>query len=136
MDIKLHEDAIHRGPAQVYPAVRDAMRAAMSTSKPVIYEPMQMTLFEAPISYMGAVTKLVQGKRGQLVDVTQNAIDCQIKAKMPVAEMIGLASDLRSETEGRGNFTMIDQSFEKCPAGIQDQVVRQIRTRKGLAENE
>ena len=136
VDIKLHEDAIHRGPSQVYPAVRDSMRAAMATAKPVLYEPMQMTLFEAPIIYMGAVTKLIQGKRGQLVDVQQTAIDAAIKAKMPVAEMIGLASDLRSETEGRGNFTMIDQSFEKMPASIQEQVVRQIRTRKGLAENE
>jgi elongation factor 2 len=136
VDIKLHEDAIHRGPAQVYPAVRDSMRAAMATAKPVLYEPMQMTLFEAPLQYMGAVTKLVQSKRGQLVDVNQNAIDCMVKAKMPVAEMIGLASELRSETEGRGNFTMIDQSFEKMPQSVQEQVVRQIRTRKGLADNE
>ena len=136
VDIKLHEDAIHRGPAQVYPAVRDAVRAAMATAKPTLYEPMQMTLFEAPLQYMGSVTKLVQSKRGQLVDVNQNAIDCTIKAKMPVAEMIGLASELRSETEGRGNFSMIDQSFEKMPQSVQDQVVRQIRNRKGLADNE
>jgi translation elongation factor EF-G len=50
--------------------------------------------------------------------------------------MIGLASELRSETEGRGNFTMVDQSFERMPASVQEQVVRQIRTRKGLADNE
>ena len=136
VDIKLHEDAIHRGPAQVYPAVRDAVRAAMATAKPVLYEPLQMTLFECPLSFMGAVTKLIQSKRGQLVDVQQTSIDCAIKAKMPVSEMIGLASDLRSETEGRGNFSMIDQSFEKMPASIQEQVVRQIRNRKGLADNE
>ena len=136
VDIKLHEDAIHRGPAQVYPAVRDSMRMAMATAKPVLYEPMQMTLFECPLQYMGSVTKLIQSKRGQLVDVQQTAIDCQIKAKMPVAEMIGLASELRSETEGRGSFSMVDQSFEKMPASVQEQVVRQIRNRKGLAENE
>ncbi len=136
VDIKLHEDAIHRGPAQVYPAVRDSVRAAMATAKPVLFEPMQTTLFESPLQYMGAVTKLIQSKRGQLVDVNQNAIDCTIKAKLPVAEMIGLASDLRSETEGRGNFSMVDQSFEKIPGNIQEQVVRQIRARKGLAENE
>ncbi len=136
VDIKLHEDAIHRGPAQVYPAVRDAMRAAMATAKPVLFEPLQTQLFEGPITFMGAMTKLIQSKRGQLIDVTQTSIDCAIKAKMPVAEMIGLASDLRSETEGRGNFSMIDQSFEKVPSNIQIEVVRQIRSRKGLAENE
>jgi elongation factor 2 len=136
VDIKLHEDAIHRGPAQVYPAVRDSMRAAMSTSKPVLYEPVQTMLFEGPLQFMGEMTKLIQGKRGQLVDVNQNAIDCVIKARLPVAEMIGLASDLRSETEGRGNFSMVDQAFEKMPASVQEQVTRQIRTRKGLADNE
>jgi elongation factor 2 len=136
VDIKLHEDAIHRGPAQVYPAVRDAVRAAMSTARPVLFEPLQTALFEGPLNYMGAMTKLIQGKRGQLIDVQQTSIDCTIKAKMPVSEMIGLASDLRSETEGRGNFSMVDQSFEKMPSNIQDQVVRQIRTRKGLADNE
>jgi len=136
VDIKLHEDAIHRGPAQVYPAVRDSMRAAMSTSKPILFEPVQTMMFEGPIQFMGEMTKLIQSKRGQLMDVTQNAVDCQIKARMPVAEMIGLASDLRSATEGRGNFSMVDQNFEKVPGNIQDQVVRQIRTRKGLAENE
>jgi elongation factor 2 len=136
VDLKLHEDAIHRGPAQVYPAVRDSVRDAMSSAKPVLYEPMQTMLFEGPIQFMGEMTKLIQGKRGQLIDVTQNAIDCIIKAKLPVAEMIGLASDLRSATEGRGNFNMVDQAFEKMPSSVQEGVVRQIRNRKGLAENE
>ena len=136
VDIKLHEDAIHRGPAQVYPAVRDSMRAAMSTAKPILFEPVQTMLFEGPIQFMGEMTKLIQGKRGQLVDVTQNAIDCVIKARMPVAEMIGLASDLRSATEGRGSFSMVDQNFEKVPGNIQADIIRKIRTRKGLAENE
>jgi elongation factor 2 len=136
VDIKLHEDAIHRGPAQVYPAVRDAIRMAMSSGKPVLFEPLQILLFEGPLNFMSQMTKLIQSKRGQLIDVQQTAIDCTIKAKMPVAEMIGLASDLRSATEGRGNFSMVDQSFEKMPSSVQEQIVRQIRTRKGLAENE
>jgi len=108
----------------------------MSTSKPVMYEPLQTILFEGPIEFMGEMTKLIQSKRGQLIDVNQSAVDCIIKAKMPVAEMIGLASDLRSATEGRGNFSMIDQNFEKMPSSVQENVVRQIRNRKGLAENE
>jgi elongation factor 2 len=136
VDIKLHEDAIHRGPAQVYPAVRDAMRMAMNSGKPVLYEPVQTMLFEGPINFMGEMTKLIQSKRGQLMDVTQTNIDCTIKARLPVAEMIGLASDLRGATEGRGSFSMVDQAFEKTPAAVQAVVVRQIRSRKGLAENE
>jgi len=50
--------------------------------------------------------------------------------------MIGLASQLRSATEGRGTFSMVDQSFERVPQSIQPEVIRKIRTRKGLADNE
>ena len=85
---------------------------------------------------MADMTKLIQSKRGQLENVEQTATQVEIKAKMPVAEMIGLASELRSATQGRGSFSMIDQSFEKMPGNIQVEVVKEIRKRKGLAENE
>lgn len=136
VDLKLHEDAIHRGPAQVYPAVRDAMRMSIGTANPYLLEPVQTLLFEGPLEFMGEMTKLIGSKRGQVMDIKQGAGHVEIKAKMPVAEMIGLASDLRSSTEGRGNFSMVDQAFEKIPPNLQPAVVKQIRDRKGLAENE
>jgi len=136
VDLKLHEDAIHRGPAQVYPAVRDSIRMAFNTAKPCLFEPVQTMLFEGPINFMGEMTKLIQSKRGQLIDVEQTPSQVSIKTRLPVAEMLGLASELRSATEGRGNFSIIDQSFEKLPTNIQPEVVRKIRQRKGLAENE
>ena len=136
VDLKLHEDAIHRGPAQVYPAVRDSIRASIHSATPVLFEPIQTLLVEGPLDQMGNLTKLFQSKRGQIIDIAQTAGYVTIKVKLPVAEMIGLASDVRSATEGRGTFSMIDQSFERVPAGIQPQVVRDIRNRKGLAENE
>jgi elongation factor 2 len=136
VDLKLHEDAIHRGPAQVYPAVRDSIRMSINSATPVLFEPVQTLLFEGPVSYMGELTKLIQSKRGQIIHIEQKTGYVEIKAKMPVAEMIGLASDLRSATEGRGNFSMVDQAFEKVPPGMQPMVVKQIRDRKGMAENE
>ena len=136
VDTKLHEDAIHRGPAQVYPAVRDAVRAAMQDAKTVMFEPVQVLQIEAPLRFMGEVTKLVQSKRGQLFNVDQEVDSVVMRVKMPVAEMIGLAGDLRSATEGRGNFSLVDQMFERMPTEIQNKVVRQIRDRRGLAENE
>jgi len=136
VDLKLHEDAIHRGPAQVYPAIRDAISDAMKSVGIVLYEPVQTHVIEAPLSFMGEVTKLVSSKRGQLVDVNQEGGSCEIKAKIPVGEMIGWSSDLRSATEGRGISSLLDQAFEKMPRELQDQVVRNIRNRKGLAENQ
>jgi elongation factor 2 len=61
VDMKLHEDSIHRGPAQVYPAVRDAIKEAFAKAIPSIYEPVQVHQIEAPVSFMGAVTSLVSG---------------------------------------------------------------------------
>jgi len=135
-DLKLHEDAIHRGPAQVYPAVRDAMRESINSASPVLLEPIQTLLVDGPLEYMGDLTNLLQSKRGQILDIRQTSGHVDIQAKLPVAEMIGLASDMRSATEGRGNFSMIDQSFERVPSNIQPEVIRKIRNRKGLAENE
>ena len=85
---------------------------------------------------MGAATKLIGGKRGQLLDMTQEMGMAQIKAKIPVAEMIGWSSDLRSATEGRGVSSLMDQEFEKVPPLLQEDVIRKIRDRKGLAENQ
>jgi len=136
VDIKLHEDAIHRGPAQVYPAVRDAIRMSFESAGAVLFEPIQTLLIEGPLDHMGDLTKLVQSKRGQVENIEQGAGHVTIKTKLPVAEMIGLASDVRSATEGRGTFSMIDQSFEKVPINIQRDVIRKIRQRKGLKDNE
>src|SRR3989338_4000968 len=136
IDLKLHEDAIHRGPAQVYPAVRDSMRMSINSATHVLLEPIQTLLFEGPLANMGDMTKLIQSKRGQILDIQQGAGHVAIKSKLPVAEMIGLASEIRSTTEGRGTFSMVDQSFERVPPNIQPEVIREIRQRKGLAENE
>ncbi len=136
MDIKLHEDAIHRGPAQVLPAVRDGIRDAMRMAAPMMFEPVQTLQIEAPVDKMGDISKLVQNKRGQLMDMQQEGETVVVKAKMPVAEMFGLSSDLRSATEGRGVFFVVDQTFEKLPEDQQMKIVGQIRTRKGLTENQ
>jgi len=133
-DMKLHEDAIHRGPAQVYPAVREGIRGAMMTAKPIVYEPYQILRIEAPSDYLGEVSKLISNKRGQLLDVQQEGTLSIIKAKMPVGDMFGWSSDLRSATEGRGNSSLIDQMYEKLPNELQEKLVKQIKDRKGLTE--
>jgi elongation factor 2 len=136
MDIKLHEDAIHRGPAQVYPAVRDGLKEAMKTAGSAIFEPLQVHVIECPDEFMGTITKLVGGKRGQMLDMGQEGSLSQIKAKLPVAEMIGWSNDLRSATEGRGTSSILEQEFERIPQNLQEGVIKKIRERKGLSENQ
>ena len=136
VDTKLHEDAIHRGPAQVYPAIREAITEAMKKADAYMLEPLQTHLIETPDKFLGEITRLVGGKRGQLINVEQEGTNIEAKSKIPVAEMIGWSNDLRSATEGRGTSSLIDQSFDRVPQSIQSDVIRKIRERKGLSENQ
>jgi translation elongation factor EF-G len=72
-------------------------------------------------------------KRGQLLEVTQEGVFAEIKAKLPVAELLGWSSDLRSATAGRGVSSLVDQSFERLPEELQEKVKRIIRSRKNIA---
>jgi elongation factor 2 len=134
VDCKLHEDAIHRGPAQMYPAIREGIREAMAHAKPMIFEPVQTLQFEAPEEYMGEVSKLISNKRGQLLDMQQEAGTVVVKGKMPVGEMFGLSNALRSATGGRGSSSLVDQTFERLPDELQQKITKQIRDRKGLTD--
>ncbi|MGB9749050.1 MAG: elongation factor EF-2 [Candidatus Woesearchaeota archaeon] len=135
-DAKLHEDAIHRGPAQIYPAVRDGIRIAMMNAKPLLLEPIQTMQFEAPEEYMGELSKLISARRGQLLDMQHQGSEIIIRAKLPVAESLGLSNDVRSATSGRGVQFLVDQTFEKLPYELAEQVINKIRTRKGLKVGE
>jgi elongation factor 2 len=134
VDVKLHEDAIHRGPAQMYPAVRDGIRGAMMMGNPIMFEPMQILQIDAPTEYTGDVSKLIQNKRGQLLEMDNQGMMTMIKAKMPVAELLGWSSDLRSATGGRGNSSIADQTFERMNSDLQAKVIKQIKDRKGLTD--
>jgi elongation factor 2 len=135
-DMKLHEDAIHRGPAQVYPAIREGIRGSMETGKPVLLEPIQVMEFDAPSDYVGEISKLISNRRGQLLDMTQDDYSVSVKAKIPVAETFGLSSDLRSATGGRGSQFVVDQLFEVLPYELQSTRIKEIRQRKGLKSEE
>jgi elongation factor 2 len=135
-DAKLHVDHMHRGPAQIYPVVRQGVYESMKLGGEAILEPVQTHLLEAPVDFMGTLTQLVGSKRGVLIDVQQEGGDVIIKAKIPVAEMIGWSNDLRSATEGRGISSLVDQKFQKLPNELQYDVIRKIRNRKGLSENQ
>lgn len=135
-DCKLHEDTIHRGPAQIYPAVREGIRGAMNEAKPLIFEPLQTLQFDSPQEFVGNISSLISNKRGQLLDMEQEGANSIVKAKLPVAEMFGLTNDLRSATGGRGIFFVIDQGYDLLPYELQQNTVKSIRERKDLSENQ
>jgi elongation factor 2 len=134
VDVKLHEDAIHRGPAQMYPAVRDGIREAFKFASAMMFEPVQTLRFEAPVEYMGEISKLITNKRGQLLDMIQESGSVTVVGKIPVGEMFGISSELRGATGGRGSSSVVDQMFEKLPYELQNKVIQGIRQRKGLKD--
>ncbi len=134
MDTKLHEDAIHRGPAQVLPAVRSGIKAAMLMSGIYLLEPKQNIYIRVPEDYMGAVNREMQSRRGQILDMQPEGDQMAITAKAPVSELFGFAGEIRSATEGRVLWSTENAGFEKLPTEIQAKIIKEIRQRKGLKE--
>ena len=134
VDVKLHEDAIHRGPAQVIPAVRSAVKAGLLMGGDSLLEPIQKIQITVPSEQMGAATSQIQGRRGQVFDMLSEGDTMTIVGKAPVAELFGFAGDVRSATEGRAMWSTEFAGFELVPTGIVTDVVRDIRKRKGLKE--
>ncbi|RLI96384.1 MAG: elongation factor EF-2 [Candidatus Aenigmatarchaeota archaeon] len=134
VDAKLHEDTIHRGPAQVIPAVRRAIRNAMVESKAFMLEPKQIIRIDVPTEQVGGATKEVNNRRGQIIEMTEERGVTSIKTKLPVAEMFGFNSALKSATGGLGFYWLIDVLYEPMPRDLEPKVIEQIKERKGIKD--
>ena len=132
VDAKLHEDAIHRGPAQVIPAVRNAIYGSITISEPTILEPIQKVFISTPQELMGDASRELNQRRAEVRDMTTEGDMVNIDAKAPVAEMFGFASAIRSATGGRVLWNTENMGFEPLPKQLQTEVVKQVRERKGL----
>ncbi len=133
IDAKIHEDPVHRGPAQVIPAIRNAIYAGMLTAGITLMEPKQIYTMSLPQDYMSQMISFLQSKRGQVMEVLQDREEVTIKAKLPVSETLkGFSNDVRGLTQGRAIWYPEYAGYEKLPPELQDKVVRQIRERKGI----
>ncbi len=132
VDAKLHEDAIHRGPAQIIPAVRSAVRDAMIGAGAYVLEPKQIIRIDVPTEQVSGAMKEVQNRRGQILDMTEERGTTTIQAKLPVAEMFGFNSSLKSSTSGLGFYWLVDVMYEPLPRELEQKVIGQIKTRKGI----
>jgi elongation factor 2 len=132
VDAKLHEDSIHRGPAQVIPAVRSAIYGAMCQAGRILLEPIQKVTVNVPQDIMSNATRELQRRRGEIIDMSQVGDYTTIVAKVPVAEMFGFASDISSATAGKVLWGTESMGFQPVPREMMMNVVAEIRTRKGL----
>ena len=132
VDAKLHEDSIHRGPAQVIPAGRNSIYGAMTQAKRILLEPVQRVYISVPQEVMGSVTNEIQQRRGVVDEMTQEGDEIVIVAKVPVAGMFGFASAIRSATGGKVLWNSENHGYQRVPPELQKDVVAKIRERKGL----
>ena len=134
VDIKLHEDSIHRGPAQVIPPVRFALKQGIMKAQPSLLEPVQTIRIDVPEELMGNAMGQVQNRRGQVIDTQVERGTAMLTCKLPVAEMFGFEAALKSATGGKGFYSLIDVEFKEIPRDLLVPTIKKIRTRKGLTD--
>ncbi|MFB6113747.1 MAG: elongation factor EF-2 [Halodesulfurarchaeum sp.] len=133
-DARLHEDAIHRGPAQVIPAVRNAVHRALIDAEVKLLEPIQDVRIDVPSEHMGAASSEIQGRRGRVDDMYQEGDLMVVEGIAPVEEMIGFSSDIRSATEGRASWNTENAGFRVLVDNLQPEKILEIRERKGMKQ--
>ena len=100
-----------------------AIKDALKKSDPILLEPVMAVEVETPEQYMGDVMGNLSGRRGKIEGMEDRSGNKVIRAKVPLGEMFGYATDLRSQTQGRASYTMQFDSYEPAPKSVTDEVV-------------
>ncbi|MEM0017621.1 MAG: elongation factor EF-2 [Candidatus Korarchaeum sp.] len=131
----IHEDPAHRGPAQLTPAVRKAIFGSMLSANPVLLEPIYEIQVSTPPELIGSVISLISQKRGKVVGIEERGRISIVKGYIPVRETLGgFSNEMRSITSGRAFWQTKFSHWEPLPKNLMEQVVLEIRKRKGMKE--
>ncbi|MEM2092924.1 MAG: elongation factor EF-2 [Candidatus Bathyarchaeia archaeon] len=132
-DILVHEDPVHRGPAQILPMTWRPIWCAFLLSEPKLLEPIMSFECKVPNDFVSPVIALVQKRRGRIIDMINEEDMIIVKAEIPVAESFGIADELRSSTQGRAFWATQFSRWAPVPESMQADIIRQIRERKGMS---
>ncbi|WP_457640922.1 elongation factor G [Persephonella sp.] len=99
-----------------------AFREAAKKADPVLLEPIMLVEVDTPEEYMGDVMGDLSKRRGRILGSEKKGTTMTIKAEVPLAEMFGYATDLRSLTQGRATFSMVFEKYEEVPKNIADEI--------------
>ncbi|MCR5581015.1 MAG: elongation factor G, partial [Pseudobutyrivibrio sp.] len=104
-----------------------AFKDAMSKAAPVLLEPIMKVEVTMPEEYMGDVIGDVNSRRGRIEGMDDLGGGKIVRAFVPLAEMFGYATDLRSKTQGRGNYSMFFEKYEPVPKNVQEKVISNLK---------
>lgn len=132
VDVMLHEDPVHRGPAQIMPAVRRAILGSFLTANAILLEPVYKIGVSVPAQWVGDCSSIITRKRGRILSSEQKGALTMITGYIPVAETFGLSAEMRSATSGHAFWQCTFDHWEKVPDSVAVEVIKKIRERKGL----
>jgi elongation factor 2 len=133
-DLVIHEDPRHTQYAQTASMTYSALSLAMLEANPHLYEPVQRIDVKTPQGTEGGVNAIINKHRGRINNVIPEGEYVRVKGQIPAAEIIGIADEIRSSTQGRAFFGYEFKGFEKVPPSLEENVILEIRRRKGMPE--
>jgi elongation factor 2 len=131
-DITLHEDPVHRGPAQAIPMTWRPIYCCILLSNPKLLEPLISFECKVPSDFVSSVITLLNKRRGKILDMPTEDEMITVKAEMPVSESFGIADELRSSTQGRAFWATQFSRWAPVPEQMQAETIKKIRERRGL----
>jgi elongation factor 2 len=131
-DAQLHEDPVHRGPAQMMPAARGALFAGILSAEPTLLEPIYKIQVRIPPDELGSVTGLLSRKRGSIHNVEQSGPAVTVTGMIPVSETLGLSQEMRAATSGSAFWQSTFDHWSPIPHTLLMDTVRKVRTKKGM----
>jgi elongation factor 2 len=127
-----HEDPAHRTYAQLMPASRRAILAAMLSANPTLLEPILGIEVKGPADLIGAITGVISAKRGKLVSIDQKEVITVVEGEIPASETFDLSEKMRGATAGAAVWNTHFKTWQAVPQNMLWGLVTEIRKRKGL----
>ena len=132
-DATVHVDPAHTGFTEIFQMCLAAYHTSFLTSDPHLVEPMQIIDIKVPSNYVGNMSKVITQNRGVIQDMTQEGENTNIRGRIPTAETIDLADEIRGNSSGRAFFGYVFDGFDRVPTNLEKEVIEGIRTRKELS---
>lgn len=135
-DATIHEDPSHTRAGQIFIMTFSALSLAFLTSNPCLFEPILRMDIKVPNDFIGNIMSIITQHRGKIVDTKQMRVTAEIRAEIPASEAVaakeglGIASELRSATQGKAIFGYQFDRLQMLPKGMQYNKVIEIRSRK------
>ena len=131
-DLVIHEDPRHTQFTQTASMAFSALSLSMLDADPHLYEPIQRIDVKTPQGTEGGVLSVINKHRGQVHNVIPEGEYVRVKGQLPAAELIGIADEIRGSTQGKAFFGYEFLGFEKVPQSLEEELILEIRQRKGM----